>query len=130
MNKKVGISITIDSNNYDYFKNKGINISEWINNRMERELKSKEDKIKELEQDINKKRLEIEQLKKELNEDRIKLDKIKNNLTKEQINEIKESIEMIKDRVYLFEGRYNRYKNMFNPNITKDEFKELLEVFE
>ena len=128
-NKKVSTSISLDYKSYEYIKENKINFSEWVNDKILQEFEDKEKIIKRLEREIEEKQKNIKNLKSELTEEKQK-DKTKlNRLSPEQIEEIKESVKIIKERGYnFFGGRYNKYKNLYDPKISKEQFEELLKI--
>lgn len=123
-------TINLKEELYQHIKSKTDNISRFINNLIKEKMETEQEKIEKLKEEITIKTKEIEKLEvKKIEEQKIKEDLIKN-LTKEQVNELKKSIEILNKEggQGYFEGRYNRYKNLFR-NIGKEEFKELLELF-
>lgn len=130
MADKIITSISIDRNLFNYFKSKRINLSEWVNEKMGEDMNNKKQKIERLKQEIREKQGLIKEFNKEIKKDEQREEEIIKNLTKEQIEEIGESIKIIDERGdNFFEGRYNRYKNMFDNTISKETFKILLSVY-
>lgn len=128
MNKITTINFDIEV--YEYIKSKTQNLSRFVNKIIREKMETEEEKIDKLKQEIQSKEKEIKELekKKELEQKRKEV-KI-NNLTQEELREIKESIEILSKQggEMYFEGRYNRYKNLFG-EINKDEFRGLLKLF-
>jgi len=127
--KKVSTSISIDFENWEYIKEKRINLSEWVNLRIKRELMDKQKKIERLEKEINDKRQEIKKLKEDIEKmDKEKEDYIKN-LNKEELEELNETKRILNESGnQFFEGRYMRYKKLYKPEITIDEFKQIIKI--
>ncbi len=129
-NRKVSTSITLDYKNLGYIKDKKINLSEWVNDKISKEFENKEEVIRRFEADIEERKKIIKNLKNEIVEEKKKEQTKMNNLSKEEIEEIRESIKILDERGYsFFGGRYNKYKNLYNQNITREEFEELLKIF-
>jgi len=124
---KVGVSITIDVESYNYCKYNSINISRWVNDKMANEfldansrIKKLEDKKKEIEEEINQIRIKEKETIKQ------KAEKVKN-LPKEKMEELKDSIRIINEKGMTYQKtRYDRYINLFG-YISFGDFKEMLD---
>ena len=123
---KRSISISINDKYWEYMKEKGVNPSKWVNERMEQEFKSKEQAIEELEQSKIKTQEKIDFLKKNVAEDKQKQEEILKGLSKEEIIELKESSGILEQNYDYFDGRYSRFKNLFDSDMDRDTFKKLL----
>ena len=123
---KRSISISINDKYWEYMKEKGVNPSKWVNERMEQEFKSKEQAIEELEQSKIKTQEKIDFLKKNMEEDKQKQEEILKGLSKEEIIELKESSGILEQNYDYFDGRYSRFKNLFDSDMDRDTFKKLL----
>ncbi len=123
---KVTKSISIDVEYAQYMDAHDINISRWVNQKMKEEFKSKEVRIKEVEEEILKKQKIIEEIK---NEDAKKLERLQ-----EKINKLSQDarVDLIEAKGILerdpsyFDGRFGRYRYLFDKTVTVDEFKILL----
>ena len=125
--KKVSTSISLDYDSYRHIKERGINLSEWVNNKILKEFEDKKEIIKRLEQEIKDKENQIKEINKNIQNQKSKEKEILSKLTEEQKEELKESIRIIKEKGDgFFEGRYHRYNYIFKLNISEQEFKELL----
>ncbi len=123
-------TINFEEEVYKYLKSKSINTSKYINKIIKEKMETEEEKVKRLKEEIKEKEREVDNLEENLvRNEEIKKEKI-TNLSEEQRKELVESVTILNKiggNMY-FEGRYNRYKNLFGA-ITKEEFKELLELF-
>lgn len=123
------ISVYLDDEMYNFIKSETNNVSKHITKLIKKEMETKEDKIKRLKDEITIKEQEIKDIEESKVKDvKAKEDKIKN-LTKEQKEELILSFNILNKQggnIY-FDGRYNRYKNLFG-FISKEDFKELLKL--
>lgn len=123
------ISVYLDEEMYNFIKSETNNISKHITKLIKKEMETKEDKIKRLKDEITIKEQEIKDIEESKVKDvKAKEDKIKD-LTKEKKEELTLSFNILNKQggnIY-FDGRHNRYKNMFG-FISKEDFKELLEL--
>lgn len=128
-NKKISTSISIDFHKWDYIKNIGINLSEWVNQRIQKELMSKQAQIEQLNKEIEERQNEIKKLTAEIQEEEQKRKEEISQLSPEELGELKATIEVLSNLgEQYFKGRYNRYRNSFKPNVTEDEFRKILLV--
>jgi len=127
--KKVSTSISLDYESYEHIKNKKINLSDWVNGKIQKEFRNKKEMIKTLKLEIEEREKYIKRLQEDIKEETEEQEKEMEKLTNEQLKEIKESIKILEERGNsFFEGRYNKYKNLFDNNITKEGFTELLKI--
>ena len=123
---KVTKSISVDSEFITYIEQHNINMSRWVNQKMKEEFKSKDARIKEIENEISEKQKLIEGIK---NEDAKKLELLKekiSSLSEDAKSDLIESYKLLEAKPMYLEGRFNRYRNLFDKTITIDEFKILL----
>jgi hypothetical protein len=130
LNKCVATSITLKHNNYIICKEKGINLSAYVNLCLERDYLSREHLIKKLQQEIEEKTKEIERIKQKIIDEKNKTEEYLKALSPEIVQELKNTLEIIgKSGDTYLEGRWKRYLNISQQQITMIEFKELLSKF-
>jgi hypothetical protein len=115
MRKLITISVKVYDDQHESFKVRGINISDWIRNKMDEEgldLSQILEKIK-----IKEKELKDLTLQKEV---------ITKNMNKFDTNEIREFFKdckiKLKDHPEYLEGMMRRFTNLFGERINKEEF--------
>jgi len=123
---KVAISVSIDDKHIKYMKDRGINPSKWVNEKMNENFKDRKEMIKELKEEIKIKQKNVNKIEKEISEEENKATEITKNLSKEAINEIKESKRILEKDNHYFEGRFGRFKNLFKSDIDKETFRKLI----
>lgn len=124
--RKITISVSIDIENLEYCKRNDVNISKWVNSKMNDEFLDYDKKIELYKKEAEEMTKKAEALQKEKLEKDNELKEKLAKLSKEQKAELEESKEILKrtGMVY-FDGRYNRYINLFGA-ITKEEFLKLV----
>lgn len=123
-------TINLDDELYNFIKLKSNNISRYIQALIKEKMETEEEQIKILEKKKKEIDAELDNLKNKMKEKDKKKETLIKKLTEGQKKELVESVEILNKEggaVY-FEGRYNRYKNLFGEN-TKEEFRELLNLF-
>jgi len=125
----VSTSISLDYDSNEHIKKRKINLSVWVNNKIKKEFENKETIIKKLKKEIEEREIQIKEFQEDLRAEKDKNKEKMEKLSKEQLAEIEESIKILKERGEgFFEGRYRKYKNLFDNNLTKKEFEELLKI--
>lgn len=114
--------------NYVIVKEKRINLSNYIDNCIERDYLSKE-KIKEkLMKEIEDNQREIKLLDEQIEKEKKIVEENIKSLSEEELQELKESIRIIEEKgEEYFEGRTKRYNYIFKKKLSIDEFEKLLE---
>jgi hypothetical protein len=125
--KKVSTYVSIKNRNHNLIKEKGINLSDFVDKWIERDLMNEDGRIKELMTEKEKIEKEIQEITKEKAIREEAENKEVKILEKEQIEELIESINIITKNEKLFKVRLLRYKNLFDKEMIEDKFKRLLD---
>jgi len=123
---KATISISVDSEYLQLMKSRGINPSKWFGEKMKNEFKTKEEIAIELQDKIKQDQEKLVLLNNQIIEEKINMETKLNNLSEAQKEELINSKRILDRDASFFDGRYNRYKNLFNKKLQQEEFRDLL----
>lgn len=128
--KKISTYISLLPQHYKIIKEGGINLSLFVGECIEKEYINKQKRKEILKEKIEKIQEEIKEIEKSIEEDNKEREEYVKNLSERQLKEIKDSVEIVKIRGEdYFKGRYDRYKTLFEENISKEKFKWILDKF-
>ena len=127
--KYVTTTIRVEDDLFDFIKENKINLSEKVNILLREKFFNIESRKREVER-IEKELVKMkEDIKKEEEKQKQRICFLKDKINNERREELLTSKNVLKERgnIY-FQGRFNRYKNLYDECISVEEFRLLLDI--